>query len=400
MKMTQYLKWKADPSKGEVFTPISLVSEMLDKIPDEVWKNPNSKFLDPCMGKGTFLIEIVRRLTYIYGYTETDAKSRVYGYDIRVKYINHLNRRGFVNVRHKDFLKEIIEMQFDVIVGNPPYQENSQKGKSKGGGRGGDKNLYSKFISKSFSLLSQNGFLFFLVPPSILSPKNTNRDIILSETNNLKLIKFFDKNPFPNVNTNVCYFLLKKGETKQPTKVLFKNNELHTILGINQIFPSNFDSLTLSIFSKFFTKDSQKFEVHRDCSLHTQNKKLFSKEQTITHNYPVYSGSKTVFTSTEPKNLTIPKIVISRSGYYKPILDLGTKGTTESNFFVTGENLQEKFNLLNHPLYKFVVESSKFNGYINQMVLKCLPSINETNNVYDYFELSHEEIQHIENNVR
>ena len=148
MKMTQFLKWKADPSKGEVFTPIELVNEMLDNISESVWRNPESTFLDPCMGKGTFLIEIVRRLTYIYGYTEVDAKSRVYGYDVRVKYVNHLQRRGFVNVRHKDFLCEIIKMEFDSVVGNPPYQENMDNGKSKGGGKGGDKNLYSKCIKK------------------------------------------------------------------------------------------------------------------------------------------------------------------------------------------------------------------------------------------------------------
>ena len=140
--MTQFLKWKADASKGEVFTPIKLVSEMLDKIPEEVWKNPKSTFLDPCMGKGTFLIEIVRRLTYIYGYTETEAKSRVYGYDVRVKYINHLQRRGFVNVRHKDYLDEIIQMQFDSIVGNPPFQKTLETGKKS------VDTLWAKFIKK------------------------------------------------------------------------------------------------------------------------------------------------------------------------------------------------------------------------------------------------------------
>ena len=351
MNFDKLKNWKADPSKGEVFTPISLVSEMLDKIPEEVWKKPNSKFLDPCMGRGTFLIEIVRRLTYIYGYTETDAKSRVYGYDIRVKYINYLIRRGFVNVQHKDFLNETIEMKFDVIVGNPPYQENSKKGKSKGGGKGGDKNLYSKFINNSYSLLKKNGLLFFLVPPSIFSPNNVNRDIILSEKNNLKLIKFFDENPFPNVSTNVCYFLLEKDVKKQATKVLYKDSEMVTSLDSKQIFPANFDSQSLSIFNKFFRKNSQKFEVFRDCSLHTQTKKLFSKEETETHSFPVFSGSKIIFSSKLPKNLNNHKIVISRSGYYKPTLDLGTKGTTESNFFITGENLQNKLELLNHPLY-------------------------------------------------
>ena len=129
--MTQFLKWKADPSKGEVFTPIELVNEMLDNISESIWRNPESIFLDPCMGKGTFLIEIVRRLVYIYGYTEHDAKSRVYGYDIRVKYINYLQRRGFVNVRHKDFLSETIKMKFDAIVGNPPFSKNSKRLKFK-----------------------------------------------------------------------------------------------------------------------------------------------------------------------------------------------------------------------------------------------------------------------------
>ena len=90
-------RWSPDPSKGEVFTPIELVSKIIDKIPLEVWNNPKSLFLDPCMGKGTFLIEIVRRLVDIYGYSELDAKSRVFGFDIRVKYINYLKRRGYVN---------------------------------------------------------------------------------------------------------------------------------------------------------------------------------------------------------------------------------------------------------------------------------------------------------------
>jgi 16S rRNA G966 N2-methylase RsmD len=156
MKMTQYLKWKADSSKGEVFTPIGLVCEIMDKIPEKVWRNPNATFLDPCMGKGTFLLEIVRRLVYIYGYTEYDAKSRVYGYDIRVKYINHLTRRGLKNVRHKDFLNEVIEMEFDVVLGNPPYQLKVGDRKTEP--------LWNKFFHKSLSLLKEGGYLTLIHP--------------------------------------------------------------------------------------------------------------------------------------------------------------------------------------------------------------------------------------------
>ncbi len=392
--------WKQNPSKGEVFTPVALVNEILNNIPEHVWRNPNSTFLDPCMGRGTFLIEIVNRLVYIYGYTEKDAKSRVFGFDIRLKYVSRLVRRGFVNVRHKDFLREVINMKFDVVIGNPPYQENMDNGKSKGGGKGGDKNLYSKFIKKSFDILGYGGSLFFLVPPSVFSPKNSNRDILLSDNNNLKLVKFFDKNPFPNVNTNVCYFNLVKGENKGDTLVLYKNTEILTRLGKDQIFPSNFDKTSLSIFSKIFNQDLENMGFIRDCSLHTQKKELFSKTITDSHMHPIYSGSKLIYCSQLPNNITIRKIVVSRSGYFKPILDNGFAGTSESNFFITGDNIDKKYQLLTHPLYRFIVEKSKFNGYINQDVLNRLPFYFTEETPYKFFGLTEDEITYVESNVR
>ena len=37
---------------GEVFTPKSLVEKMMDKIPEEKWKDPNSVWLEPTFGSG------------------------------------------------------------------------------------------------------------------------------------------------------------------------------------------------------------------------------------------------------------------------------------------------------------------------------------------------------------
>ena len=47
---------------GEVFTPMDLVNEMLDKLPKEIWKNKNLKWLDPASGMGNFPIAVYLRL--------------------------------------------------------------------------------------------------------------------------------------------------------------------------------------------------------------------------------------------------------------------------------------------------------------------------------------------------
>lgn len=45
-------------STGEVFTPPVLVNEMLNEIPTETLRNPESKFLDLCAGSGNFSIRL------------------------------------------------------------------------------------------------------------------------------------------------------------------------------------------------------------------------------------------------------------------------------------------------------------------------------------------------------
>jgi hypothetical protein len=47
---------------GEVFTPRSLVREMLDRLPNAVWFDPNKRWLEPAAGDGNFLVEIKARL--------------------------------------------------------------------------------------------------------------------------------------------------------------------------------------------------------------------------------------------------------------------------------------------------------------------------------------------------
>ena len=49
-------------SSDEVFTPPKLVNQILDILPQELFKSPDTKFLDPCCKSGVFLREIAKRL--------------------------------------------------------------------------------------------------------------------------------------------------------------------------------------------------------------------------------------------------------------------------------------------------------------------------------------------------
>ncbi len=62
---------------AEDFTPKELVLEMLDKLPEEVWTDPNKTFLDPSGGDGAFLIEILKR-KISYGHEPLQALKTIF----------------------------------------------------------------------------------------------------------------------------------------------------------------------------------------------------------------------------------------------------------------------------------------------------------------------------------
>lgn len=88
---------------GEVFTPPNTVSEMVDLIPNDRWKDPSFIVLEPTCGNGNFLEEIVKKKMGC-GLTFLQALNTTVGTDICPENIDEARHRLLFlkNVKMRD----------------------------------------------------------------------------------------------------------------------------------------------------------------------------------------------------------------------------------------------------------------------------------------------------------
>src|ERR1035441_4067945 len=77
---------------GEVFTPIPLVQEILDKLPEGVWNDPSKTFLDNSCGVGNFLLCVIGRKLE-HGHTIEQALSTTFGVELMPDNVEECRKR-------------------------------------------------------------------------------------------------------------------------------------------------------------------------------------------------------------------------------------------------------------------------------------------------------------------
>ena len=87
----------------EVFTPMELVEQMIDEIPEELLKDPSSTFIDNSAGCGNFLVGLKNRLLQ-YHNEEHILDNMLYAVEMMEDNHRELCERLGVPVTHRHYV--------------------------------------------------------------------------------------------------------------------------------------------------------------------------------------------------------------------------------------------------------------------------------------------------------
>jgi len=411
---------KHKKENGEVFTPLSLVNEMLDKLDEayikehgkSIFTEDGLKWFDPAVGIGNFPIIVYQRL--MKGLTipnEEDRKKHILEQMIYVSELTPKNifiyKKIFcgdkykLNIYQGDTLKmDIPDFQkFDVVMGNPPYQ---------GSGR---KKIYIDFIKNIITTkLKKDGYLLFITPKLTLLYLlgSTISQQTIPKLYNILYINVSDtikNNYFKTIGSDFMYFILKNNTDYDKTMFIFNDD---TDDKLKLIFNSIIDTRTkpntniinklIKINSNEWKRRAARISDHlQDTKDETHINKIIYKIKTDPANDEIKWSNKT------HPDMNKYKILYPTLGN-RILIDSDKNLFSGTSFvvYITCVSLNECENikkLLNSKLFKYLELIFKTQRSPRDYIMRNLikPSsfnikIDNDQDIYKYFGLTDAEI--------
>jgi len=328
---------KKKNENGEVFTPIGLVEDMINKLKEadpSVFANPNLKWLDPASGMGNFPVvvymelmkglktnikfikelkdknkkekdvnELIRRwileeMLYMVEYDKTNVfmMKRIFCGDkyklnvfrgsfikgdryekegIDIFSLDEEDIKKFKENTNKLFCRKINNFgsKFDIIMGNPPFQATDENKKRKALLT----NFWSIFINNSFNnFLIKNGYLLFITPMSWMSSGYKDKDIFYE--NFILFLNIDECSKWFKEGSKFSYYIIKKSNLKNKTYVIckYKSKIYKSSLFIKNNFtflPSLLTKESLDIIHKFYNNKFIKISFEKSGEIDSYYKK-------------------------------------------------------------------------------------------------------------------------------
>jgi len=327
-----------------------LVSEIIDQLPESVWTSTTTTFLDPALGGGQFVAIIEQRLRNA-GHSDENIASRVFGYEdnqIRINFaVNKYKLKG-TYVTGK-FLEEKIDMEFDVIVGNPPYQGKAE--------------LHQKFFNKGVELLKDGGTIAFIQPATPYFNKKesirTNAQAMIDNVQAFQsTVNIISGKVFANANIFTSLAVTTLNKIPNPSNTLVK----YVSESGDEYFDVNIDSVNM---------------LQMDLSVYTS---LVAKVfKIIDLNDSIQS---LITTDTEVPKLYVQKVRgnIGKHDFYSLVSNKSSYWEVKKEFdyglaITAGTDTKSLLSYLTSFVARFCLAIYKFNGNNHMGELRSVPQV-------------------------
>lgn len=379
-------------------TPMTLAGDILDKLPSNVWSDPNKTFLEPSFSNGGIYFKIVERLYNGLEKAIPDPKDRVkhiltkqvWAYEmneIPYVYVRNLLYKQFglqeeldvePNLYYNNVLEEKLDMKFDIVVQNPPYNKPVHKTGRKGGF--GGRTLWDKFLHKAIDeWVKEDGYVCSINPSSWRKPP-TDKDRKLYEKITKNQLEYLEINSKKrgkqifNASTRFDCLVLKKSESDgvTPTIIVDEQQEQHSIVLSKKEFIPNY--LFDKIEDLLAKEGEEKCEVVFSTSIYDTRKPYVSNNKNGPFVHPVVhnmtrDGYKCVYTSDNTKgHFGTSKVILSfNEKQHEPIVDFkGEYGMSQITFGIkvsSEEDGKKLANFIKSEDFKEVLKATKWSTF-------------------------------------